>query len=214
MNPKVDSYLIDGCGRCEYYKTPKCKVHTWEEELQQLRRIVLDCGLREDYKWSQPCYTLQNKNVLIVTALRDYAALAFFKGTLLKDTHGLLVTPGERSQAARQLRFTKVEEILELEAVIKTYIHQAVEVEKAGLQVDFKKNPEPVPDELERLFEKDPELRVAFDALTPGKQRGYLIHFSQPKQSTTRIARIEQCLPKIMKGEGLQEQYRARQRSK
>ena len=207
MNPKVDTYLIDGCGRCEYYKTPKCKVHSWEGELRELRRIVLDCGLLEDYKWSQPCYTLSTKNVLIVTALRDYAALAFFKGTLLKDTHGLLVAPGERSQATRQLRFTDVQTIQEKEAVIKTYIHQAIEVEKAGLQVQFKKSREPLPEELTQQFEKDPELKAAFNALTPGKQRGYLIHFSQPKQSVTRVSRIEKCILKILKGEGMHDKY-------
>ncbi len=212
MNPKVDTYLIDGCGRCEYYKTPKCKVHDWEAELRELRRIVLDCGLKEDYKWSQPCYTLNTKNVLILTALRDYAALAFFKGSLLKDTHSLLIAPGERSQAARQLRFTDVRTIQEKEAVIKTYIHQAIEVEKAGLQVEFKKSPEPLPDELIRRFEKDPELKTAFNALTPGKQRGYLIHFSQPKQSTTRVSRIEKCIPKILKGEGMHDKYKSRKR--
>ncbi len=212
MNPKVDIYLIDGCGRCEYYKTPKCKVHSWQGELRELRRIVLDCGLQEDYKWSQPCYTLNAKNVLIVTALRDYAALAFFKGTLLKDTHGLLVAPGERSQAARQLRFTDIQTIREKEVMIKTYIHQAIEVEKAGLQVQFKKNREPLPEELIQQFEKDPELKAAFNALTPGKQRGYLIHFSQPKQSVTRVSRIEKCIPKILKGEGMHDKYTSRKR--
>lgn len=212
MNPRVDTYLIDGCGRCEYYKTPKCKVLRWGAELRELRRIVLDCGLSEDYKWSQPCYTLNNKNVLIVTALRDYAALAFFKGTLLRDTHGLLVAPGEHSQAARQLRFTDVRTIREKEAVIKTYVHQAIEVEKAGLRVQFKKSLEPLPEELIQQFNKHPELKAAFNALTPGKQRGYLIHFSQPKQSGTRVSRIEKCIPKILKGEGIHDNYKSRKK--
>ncbi len=212
MNPKVDTYLIDGCGRCEYYKTPKCKVLPWGDALRELRRIVLDCGLIEDYKWSQPCYTIRGKNVLIVTAFRDYAALAFFKGALLKDTHLLLVAPGVRSQAARQLRFTDVQTILEQEALLKTYIHQAIAVEEAGLQVQFKKGQELIPKELIQQFEKDPELKAAFNALTPGKQRGYLIHFSQPKQSATRTSRIEKCIPKILKGEGMHDKYKSRKR--
>ncbi len=212
MNPKVDSYLIDGCGRCEYYKTPQCKVLPWGDALRELRRIVLDSGLQEDYKWSQPCYTLRGKNVLIVTAFRDYAALAFFKGSLLKDTHHLLVTPGARSQAARQLRFTDVQTIRDQEPVIKTYIHQAIAVEQAGLQVQFKKSQEPIPEELIHQFEKDPELKAAFNTLTPGKQRGYLIHFSQPKQSATRTSRIQKCIPKILNGEGMHDKYKARKK--
>lgn len=212
MNPEVDTYLIEGCGRCAYYQTSQCKVHNWPGELRQLRRIVLDCGLTEEYKWSQPCYTFQNQNVLIVTALKDYAAISFFKGTLLEDTDHLLVTPGESSQAARQLRFTRVSDILDNETAIKAYIYQAIEVEKAGLKVHFKKNPEPIPDELQQKMETDPEFRQAFESLTPGRQRGYILHFSQPKQAKTRIARIEKCIPKIMNGEGMNDHYKARKK--
>jgi uncharacterized protein YdeI (YjbR/CyaY-like superfamily) len=169
---------------------------------------VLDCGLKEEFKWSQPCYTFRKHNVLIATAFKDYAALAFFKGSLLKDTHGLLVTPGKSSQAGRQLRFSSVEQIMNLEPVIKSYIYQAIEVEKAGLKVSFKKNPEPVPDELQHQLDDDPELKSAFEALTPGRQRGYILYFSQPRKSSTRMSRIEKCIPMILNGEGLNDHYK------
>ena len=210
MNPQVDTYLLEGCGRCAHYQTPQCKVHFWPEELKALRRIVLDCGLHEEYKWSQPCYTFQRQNVLIVTAFKDYACIAFFKGALLKDTDGILITPGKSSQAARQLRFTRVKDIVEIEPVIKAYIYQAIEVEKAGLKVPFKKNPEPIPEELHQLFEQNPSFQAAFEALTPGRQRGYILHFSQPKQAKTRVARIEKCMPKIFNGAGLNDHYQSR----
>ncbi len=202
MIPQVEHYLMAGCGRCEYYDTPKCKVHSWKNELIELRRIVVSCGLTEEYKWSQPCYTYNNKNVLIVTAFKDYACVAFFKGTLLKDADNLLTAPGENSQAARQFRFTDEDSILKLEPKIKAYVLEAIEVEKAGLSVNFKKEPEPMPEELTEILEADPELKSAFEALTPGRQRGYILHFSQPKQSKTRISRIEKCIPKILNGKG------------
>lgn len=202
MNPNVDEYLAIGCGRCELYNTPQCKVHHWPEELVQLRRIALECGLLEEYKWSQPCYTFQGKNVLIVTALKDYACLAFFKGVLLKDPDKLLIAPGKSSQSDRQFRFTNADDILKLESTIKAYIHEAIEVEKAGLKVNFKKNLEPIPEELLQKFEAYPDLKTAFEALTPGRQRGYILHFSAPKQSATRTSRIEKCIDKIMTGKG------------
>lgn len=212
MNPNVDIYLTDGCGRCALYQTPACKVHTWQQELKQLRRVALDCDLEETYKWSQPCYTYQNSNVLLVTAFKDYATIAFFKGTLLEDTDGMLIAPGESSQAARQLRFTNVKDILAREATTKAYIHQAIEVEKAGLKVSFKSNPEPIPEELQKKLEHDASFKTAFEALTPGRQRGYIIYFSQPKQAATRNARIEKCISKILKGEGMQDGYKARKK--
>ena len=203
MNHKVDLYLEEGCGRCTLYRTPQCKVHKWPEELKQLRRIVLECGLDEEYKWSQPCYMFQKSNILMVTAFKEYAALAFFKGALLADPNGILVAPGENSQSTRQVRFTNVNDIIEMESVLKAYIYEAIEVEKIGLKVNFKKKPESIPEELQSKFNEIPELKSAFEALTPGRQRGYILHFSQPKQSTTRNSRIEKCMEKIFNGKGM-----------
>jgi uncharacterized protein YdeI (YjbR/CyaY-like superfamily) len=203
MNEKVDLYLEEGCGRCSFYRTPQCKVHSWTEELRELRRIVLSCGLEEAYKWSQPCYTYGNSNIVLVTAFREYAALAFFKGTLLQDPEGILVAPGEHSQSARQVRFTQVSEIRQMEAVLKAYIYEAIEAEKAGLAVEFRKEPEPVPEELQKKFDEMPALKNAFETLTPGRQRGYILYFSQPKQSKTRESRIEKYLEKILQGKGI-----------
>ena len=210
MNPQVDTYLKDGCGRCAYYRTPQCKVHSWSEELKELRRIVQGFDLKEDYKWSQPCYTHENKNVLIVTAFKDYAALAFFKGALMKDPQNVLIKPGKSSQAARQLRFTDVKRIKALEKVIRSYIKEAIEIERSGKKIEFIKNPEPIPEELQQTMDENPKFKEAFEALTPGRKRGYILHFSQPKQSKTRFSRIEKCTPLILKGEGLNDGYRSR----
>ena len=203
MNNKVDIYLTEGCGRCSLYRTPQCKVHTWPEELKHLRRIVLECGLNEAYKWSQPCYTYQGSNILIVTAFKEFAALAFFKGSLLTDPKGILVAPGENSQAARQVRFTSSKDILEKESILKTYIFEAIEIEKAGLKVNFKMDLDPIPHELQSKFDESPDFKTAFEALTKGRQRGYILHFSQPKQSKTRESRIEKCMDRIINGKGL-----------
>jgi uncharacterized protein YdeI (YjbR/CyaY-like superfamily) len=205
MNPKVDTYLSEGCGRCNLYRTPQCKVNTWIKELKQLREIVLECGLHEEFKWSQPCYTFQNNNLLLVTAFKEYAALAFFKGVLLKDPKGILVAPGKSSQSVRQVRLTNSKDIIEMESILKAYIFEAIEVEKNGLKVEFKKNPEPVPQELQKKFDDDPAFKTAFKALTPGRQRGYILHFSAPKQSKTREARIEKCIEQILIGKGFNE---------
>ena len=196
--------------RCKLGGTPACKVNDWVEALKALRRIVLSCGLTEELKWGVPCYTFRQNNVLIVSALKEFCALSFFKGVLLSDPFGLLQKPGEHSQSARIVKFREVREIIEAEAMLKTYIFEAIEVEKAGLKVHFKKNPEPVPQELEQRLEGDPVLRSAFESLTPGRQRGYILHFSQPKQSATRVARIEKCVPKILNGEGLHDKYKSR----
>ncbi len=198
----VETYLLEGCGRCPLGGTPDCKVHAWSAELKYLRSIVLDCGLTETAKWGVPCYTYQNGNVAIVSALKGYAALSFFKGVLLKDPEGILEKPGENSQSDRLIKFTDVSQIASLESTLKEYIYEAIEVERLGLKVEFKKNPEPMPEELEMKLEEDPQLKAAFYALTPGRQRGYIIHFSQPKQSKTRESRIEKCMPKIMEGKG------------
>lgn len=202
MNPDVDLYLEDGCGRCKLYKTPLCKVHNWVPELRELRRMVLDCGLEEEFKWSQPCYTFREKNVIIATALKDCAVLAFFKGVLLKDAEQLLVAPGKHSQSDRQFRFTSLQQIRDMEATVKAYIYEALEIEKAGTEVELKKELEPLPEELIQRFGEEPALEVAFKALTPGRQRGYILHFSQAKQSATRLSRIEKCRTKIMHGKG------------
>lgn len=210
MNPKVDQYLIDGCMRCPLGGTPGCKVNDWQEELKALRRIVRACGLVEELKWGAPCYTFQQKNVVMVSALKECAVLSFFKGSLLNDTHKLLDRPGEHSQAARLIRFTNVQEIVEKESMLKAYLFEAMEVEKAGLKVDFKRNPEPIPVELQQVMDENPPLKVAFEALTPGRQRGYILHFSQPKQSKTRHTRIEKCIPQILAGEGLHDYMKKR----
>ena len=203
MNFKVDLYLSEGCGRCPLGGTSACKVHTWPEELRLLRKIVLDCGLNEELKWSVPCYTYRKSNVLILSAFKEFSALSFFKGALLRDTHGLLKAPGKNSQASRRIHFTSPAEITEMEAIVKTYIQEAVELEKAGRKVVFKQNPEPVPEELVRVLDNNPEFRQAFDTLTPGRQRGYILYFSAPKQSVTRTRRIEKFMPKIMEGKGM-----------
>lgn len=212
MNPKVDKYLIDGCMRCPLGGTPECKVHTWPKELDLLRRIVHECGLTEELKWGAPCYTFQDKNVLMVSALRDYCCISFFKGSLLKDSKGLLEKPGPNSQAARLFKFASVEEIRQIEEDIKNYIFEAIEVEKAGLKVEFKKNPESITEELEQKFEEDPFFKAAFESLTPGRQRGYILFFSQPKKSETRTSRIEKCVSKILNGEGLNDKYQSKKK--
>lgn len=202
INPSVEAYLINGCGRCSFYRTPQCKVHTWSEELVKLRGLVRECGLKEEFKWSQPCYTFNNKNILLVTAFKEYATIAFFKGALLKDPEKILVAPGKSSQAVRQFRFNKVEDILKMESFIKEYILEAVKLEQEGATLSSKKNPEPIPEELKERLDQDSTFKAAFEALTPGRQRGYIIHFSQPKQSKTREARIEKNRAKILSGKG------------
>ncbi len=202
-NPLVDNYLADGCGRCSLYKTAQCKVHTWARELKALRKLLLATGLAEEVKWSQPCYTLDGSTVAMVSAFKDYAFISFFKGSLLKDPKKLLARPGENSQAARQLRFTDTQQIKSLEPVVKAYLHEAIDIEKAGLKVAFKKEPEPISEELQAAFKDDPALKKAFLALTPGRQRGYILHFNQAKQSQTRTARIEKQKKNILAGKGL-----------
>lgn len=190
MNPKVDGFLR--------------KAKTWKEEFEKLRDIVLDCELTEDFKWMHPCYTFDNKNIVLIHGFKDYCALLFHKGALLKDTHGILIQQTENVQAARQIRFTNVQEIVEMEAVLKDYIYEAIEVEKSGLEVNFKKNTEyAVAEELQIKFDEIPALKAAFEALTPGRQRAYLLHFSEPKQSKTRESRVEKYMQQILDGKGL-----------
>ena len=190
MNPKVDGYLS--------------KAKKWRKEMEKLRRIFLGCQLTEELKWGKPCYTFQTSNVVIVLPVKDYCARLFCKGALFQDAHGSLVKAGENTQAARQIRLTHLREIVGMETILKTYIHQAIEVEKAGLKVKYKKISEfKLPEELQKKLDEIPALKAAFKALTPGRQRGYLLYFSAAKQSKTREARIEKCRRQILKGKGL-----------
>lgn len=178
----------------------------WKEEYKKLRNIILDCGneLSEEYKWMHPCYTFENKNVVLIHGFKEYCALLFHKGALLKDPHGILIQQTENVQAARQIRFTNLEQIIELEEVLKEYILAAIEIEKAGLEVELKKTTEfKMVEEFQNKLNEMPELKTAFEELTPGRQRAYLLHFSTPKQSKTRISRIEKCIPQILIGKGL-----------
>jgi uncharacterized protein YdeI (YjbR/CyaY-like superfamily) len=196
MNPKVDAYLS--------------KAKKWREEFETLRTIVLGCPLTEELKWGKPCYTFQKSNILIIQGFKEYCALMFCKGALLKDPKGILKKPGENTQAARQMRFTHVREIAGMKPVLKAYIQEAIEAEKAGLKVNFKKNPEPVPEELQNRLDENPALKNAFHALTPGRQRAYILYFSAPKQSKTRESRVEKCIRQILDGKGLNEDYKMR----
>jgi len=190
MNPKVDAFLN--------------RAEKWRPELDLLRSIILDCGLTEELKWNVPIYTSNKKNVAGINGLKEYCALAFFKGVLLKDEHHILSRPGQHTQAARWAKFTSVEQIAQMEPVLKAYIAEAIAIEKAGLKIQPKKTEDfRVPEEFQSRLDVIPVLKEAFDALTPGRQRGYLFYFSQPKQSQTRIARIEKLIPKILAGKGL-----------
>ena len=192
MNPKVDFYFT--------------KEKRWQEEIEKLRTIVLDCGLEEELKWGCPCYTFNKSNIVLIHVFKEYCALLFFKGALLSDHHNILIQQTENVQSARQARFTNVQEIADLEPIIKATIYEAIEVEKAGLKVALKKTAEfNVPAEFQSKLDHIPALKNAFEALTPGRQRGYLYYFSQPKQSKTREARVEKYMPQIMNGKGLED---------
>jgi uncharacterized protein YdeI (YjbR/CyaY-like superfamily) len=190
MNPKVDFYFS--------------KARKWQEEIEQLRLIVLDCGLTEELKWGCPCYTFQKSNIVLIHVFKEYCALLFFKGALLNDTNGILIQQTENVQAARQIRFTNILEIVEMKAILKAYIFEAIEVEKSGLEVNFKKTAEfTIPGEFQNKLDAIPALKTAFEALTPGRQRAYMLHFSAPKQSKTRESRVEKYMPQILNGKGL-----------
>lgn len=212
-NLKVDHYLLEGCGRCPFGGTPECKVHNWTAELEVLRSIVLSCGLTEEVKWGVPCYTIDQKNVLLLGAFRAHCAISFFKGVLLDDKKGLLEKPGPNSQAGRIIKFTNLEQLEQSAADVKQLVLEAIYVEKIGLQVPRNNTPEPLPVELETRFAEDAVLQTAFEALTPGRQRGYILYFSAPKQSKTRQSRIEKCVGKILNGEGLHDKYQKKKKS-
>ena len=189
MNESVDQFLANA--------------KNWKEEMTLMRKIALDCGLKEDFKWMHPCYDLKGKNILLIHGFKGYVAFLFHKGVLLKDSSRILIQQTENVQSARQIRFTSLQEIIDLEPTIKSYIYEAIEVEKAGLEVILKKTSEfEMPEEFKQTLENVENLKSAFESLTPGRQKGYLLYFSQAKQSKTRISRIEQSIPRIFEGLG------------
>jgi len=193
MNPEVDFYFS--------------KAEKWQEELKKLRTIILDCQLTEELKWGVPCYTFQKSNIVLIHVFKEYCAILFVKGALLNDANGILIQQTKNVQAARQIRFTNVREIVENETILKAYIYEAIEVEKAGLKVDFKKTTEfIIPEEFQNKLDEIPALKTAFDALTPGRKRAYILYFSAPKQSKTRESRVEKCIQQILNGKGLNDQ--------
>jgi len=193
MNPKVDFYFN--------------KAKKWQEEFEKLRMIILDCGLTEELKWGVPCYTFEKRNIVLIHGFKEYCALLFVKGALLNDAKGILITQTKNTQAARQIRFTNVREIVKMKPILKAYIYEAIEVEKAGLKVNFKKTTEfIIPAEFQNKLHEIPALKTAFDALTPGRQRAYVLYFSAPKQSKTREARVGKCMQHILSRKGLNDE--------
>lgn len=191
MNPKVDFYFS--------------KSKKWQVELEQLRIIILDCGVTEQLKWGVPCYTFQQNNILLIHEFKEYCAMLFMKGGLLNDANNILIQQTEHVQAARQIRFTNVQEIIAMETTLKAYIYEAIEVEKAGLKVMLKKTEDfKIPIEFQQKLDEFSDLKTAFEALTPGRQRAYIFHFSQPKQCKTREARVEKNIPRILNGKGVE----------
>ena len=198
MNPKVNAYIS--------------RSQKWEKELEKLRAIILDCGLTEELKWGAPCYSYpsakgQNTNLVIIGELKDCCVISFFKGSLLEDANDILSKPGANTQTARVIRFTNLKEIVKLEPILKVYIYEAIEAERAGIKSILKKNPEPIPKELQKKLDKVPAFKTAFNALTPGRQRAYILYFSQPKQSQTRVSRIEKYVKQILEGKGINDDY-------
>jgi uncharacterized protein YdeI (YjbR/CyaY-like superfamily) len=189
MNPKVDKYLS--------------KEKKWQKEMEKLRAIILDCQLTEELKWGQPCYTFQKRNIVLVHGFKEYCALLFFKGALLDDPNGILIQQTKNVQAARQVRFSSIREIVKMEPILNAYIYEAIEVEKAGLKVNFKRTMEfTIPEEFQKKLDKIPAVKTAFKALTPGRQRAYILYFSAPKQSKTRESRVEKCMQQMLNGKG------------
>jgi uncharacterized protein YdeI (YjbR/CyaY-like superfamily) len=188
-NPGVDAHLS--------------RARHWQKETEKLRMIILDCGLTEELKWGKPCYQFQKTNLVVIQGFKEYFALLFLKGVLLSDPNCILVKTGENTRVGRQVRFANVREIVKMEPILKAYLYEAIEAERAGLKVGVKKNTEPIPEEFQKKLDKTPALKAAFKALTPGKQRGYIFYFSAPKQSKTRESRIEKCTQQILHGRGL-----------
>jgi uncharacterized protein YdeI (YjbR/CyaY-like superfamily) len=193
MNPNVDFFFR--------------KAKQWQEEFEKLRTIILDCGLTEELRWGCPCYTFQKSNIVLIHGFKEYCALLFFKGAMLKDPNRILIQQTKNVQAARQIRFTNIREIAKMEPVLKAYTKEAIEVEKAGLEVRFKKTSQfKIPEEFQIKLDEIPNLKTAFDALTPGRQRGYILYFSAPQQSKTRESRVGKSMQQILKGKGLNDQ--------
>ena len=190
MNPKVDRFISEA--------------EKWQEEFEKLRMIILDCQLTEEFKWGNPCYTFQNSNIVLIHGFKEYCAILFMKGALLNDANGLLIQQTENVWSGRQIRFTNVREIVDQEPILKAYIFEAIEVEKAGLKAPLRKTSDLIfPAEFQNKLDENTALKTAFDALTPGRQRAYYLHFSAPKQSQTRVSRVEKCIPQILNGKGL-----------
>jgi uncharacterized protein YdeI (YjbR/CyaY-like superfamily) len=190
MNPKVDFYFS--------------KAKKWKKEFEKLRTIILDCGLTEELKWDHPCYSFEKRNIVLMHGFKEYCALLFFKGALLKDPNDILVQQTENVQAGRQIRFTNVREIISMKSILKAYVNEAIEVDRSGLKVPFKKTTEyKIPEEFQNKLDKIHALKTAFYALTPGRQRAYILYFSAPKQSKTRESRVEKCMQQILNGKGL-----------
>ena len=193
MNPKVDWFFS--------------KDTKWQKEYEKLRMIILDCGLIEELKWGCPCYTFENTNIVLIHGFKEYCALLFFKGALLNDPNDILIQQTKNVQSARQIRFTNIKEIVKMEKILKAYVYEAIEVERAGLKVKLKKTSEyKIPEEFQKKLNKNSALKTAFDALTPGRQRAYKLYFSAPKQSKTRESRVEKCMPQILNGKGLNDE--------
>jgi uncharacterized protein YdeI (YjbR/CyaY-like superfamily) len=206
MNPQVNTILAEGCGRCKLVGTPQCRIIIRNSEMKELRKIALETGLDEEVKWGFPAYTFKKKNIFMLGSFKEYSTVLFFKGALLSNPDNILVQPTENTNSGRQLRFTNAKDILKAKKSILAYIFEAIELEKSGAKVEAKKTSEyPMPDELKLKFKELPELNAAFKKLTPGRQRGYLLHFSQAKQSATRLSRIDKNLEAIFNGKGLNE---------
>lgn len=205
ITTSIDTYLAEGCGRCDDFQTPRCKVHTWAAELAALRAILLATELTEEMKWGSPCYTLDGGNVAMLGALRDCCSVSFFKGSLLADPEGALEAPGPNSQAARLLRFRSLAEVEARRELLGRYLAEAIALERAGAKVVFERAPEPLPDELLERLDGDAALAEAWDALTPGRRRSYVLHIGGAKQAATRAARVERCAPMILAGRGFHE---------
>lgn len=204
-NTSVDSYLAEGCGRCDRFQTPDCKVHQWTEALTELRALVRETELEETMKWGAPCYTLAGKNVLSVSALKDAAVIGFFKGAILEDAEGLLEAPGKNSRYVRTLKFSSPEDVRARREATARLIARAIDVERAGKSVNPPPAAEPVPKELQARLDAEPTLARAFEALTPGRRRSHILYVSGAKQAKTRVRRSERCAEKILAGKGFNE---------
>lgn len=204
MQTDIEAYFLDGCGRCALYATPQCRVRVWHREMALLRELLLECGFTEEVKWGVACYTYLGSNVLLLAAFKDFCSLNFFKGALMRDEYGLLTKAGEASQAGRLIKFTSPTDITTRRDILKAYLFEAMEIEASGAKVPSKDVSEyPVPEELTRKMDEFPPLRAAFEALTPSRRKGYLLHFNAAKQSKTRETRIEKHIPRILDGKGM-----------